>query len=179
MPLYTPIQKWKRSVPFRDGAFFYAQRPFKRRVCRRKGNGTMKVPQGEKGENVKRIVLSIQNQLLSEALSRALSGTGNFRPVQVPTDRLQDTAYLCQAMQAQILLMDVANSPAAAMARRLEVGQKVRGEVPSCRLVLLCDENADPLIAQQVKEAKQVGRIDAFFYASVTTAYLTAALDAL
>ena len=139
----------------------------------------MKVPQGEKGENVKRIVLSIQNQLLSEALYRALSGTGNFRPVQVPTDRLQDTAYLCQAMQAQILLMDVANSPAAAMARRLEMGQKVRGKVPSCRLVLLCDENADPLIAQQVKEAKQVGRIDAFFYASVTTAYLTAALDAL
>ena len=141
MPLYTPIQNGNALSPFGTERF-YAQSPFKRRVCRGKGNGTMKVPQGEKGENVKRIVLSIQNQLLSEALSRALSGTGNFRPVQVPTDRLQDTAYLCQAMQAQILLMDVANSPAAAMARRLEMGQKVRGEVPSCRLVLLCDENA-------------------------------------
>jgi hypothetical protein len=131
------------------------------------------------GKTVKRIVLSIQNQLLSEALSQALIKTGDFRPEQVPIDRLQDTAYLCQAIKAEILLMDVASSPAAAIERRLETGQEVRGEVPFCRLVLLCDENADPMIARKVKEAKQTGKIDAFFYASVTTSYLTAALDAL
>ena len=128
---------------------------------------------------MKRIVLSIQNQLLSEALSRALTGTGDFRPEQVPVDRLQDTALLCRALDAEILLMDVASSPAAAIERRLETGQEVRGKVPSCRLVLLCDENADPMTARKVKEAKQVGKIDAFFYASVTTSYLMAALDAL
>lgn len=128
---------------------------------------------------MKRIVLSIQNQLLSEALSGALLKTGDFRPEQVPIDRLQDTACLCRVLRAEILLMDVAGSPDAGLERRLETGQEVRGQVPSCRLALLCDENADPLTAKKVKEAKQMGKIDAFFYASVTIGYLTAALDAL
>lgn len=128
---------------------------------------------------MKRILLSIQNQLLSEAIFAALTRTGDFRPEQVLTDRLQDTMYLCTALQSEILLMDVAGSPNATMERRLETGQQVRGALPECKIVLLCDENADPVIARQVKEAKQMKQIDAFFYASVTTSYLTAALDAL
>lgn len=102
-----------------------------------------------------------------------------FRPEQVPIDRLQDTAFLCGALQAEILLMDAASSPNATVERRLETGQQVRRELPACKIVLLCDENANPVAARQVKEAKQLRQIDAFFYASVTTAYLTAALDAL
>lgn len=128
---------------------------------------------------MKRILLSIQNQLLSEAISAALTRTGDFRPEQVLTDRLQDTMYLCTALQSEILLMDVAGSPNATMERRLETGQQVRGALPECKIVLLCDENADPVIARKVKEAKQMKQIDAFFYASVTTSYLMAALDAL
>lgn len=128
---------------------------------------------------MKRILLSIQNQLLSEAIFAALTRTGDFRPEQVLTDRLQDTMYLCTALQSEILLMDVAGSPNATMERRLETGQQVRGALPECKIVLLCDENADPVIARQVKVAKQMKQIDAFFYASVTTSYLTAALDAL
>lgn len=128
---------------------------------------------------MKRILLSIQNQLLSEAIFAALTRTGDFRPEQVLTDRLQDTMYLCTALQSEILLMDVAGSPNATMERRLETGQQVRGALPECKIVLLCDENADPVIARKVKEAKQMKQIDAFFYASVTTSYLTAALDAL
>ena len=128
---------------------------------------------------MKRILLSIQNQLLSEAIFTALTRTGDFRPEQVLTDRLQDTMYLCTALQSEILLMDVASSPNATMERRLETGRQVRGALPECKIVLLCDENADPVIARKVKEAKQMKQIDAFFYASVTTSYLTAALDAL
>ena len=51
--------------------------------------------------------------------------------------------------------------------------------VPGCRVALLCDEVADPELAQQVTQARQLGRIDGFLYASVTEAYLTAALEAL
>ena len=128
---------------------------------------------------MKRILLSIQNQLLSEAISAALTRTGDFRPEQVLTDRIQDTAYICRVLQAEILLMDVASSPSASMEQRMTTGRQVRGELPECKIVLLCDENADPTVARQVKEAKQLKQIDAFFYASVTTSYLTAALDSL
>ena len=59
------------------------------------------------------------------------------------------------------------------------VEQVLRGAVPRCQFVLLCDENGDPELAQSVKRARQDRLIDAFLYASVTPAYLTAALDAL
>ena len=45
--------------------------------------------------------------------------------------------------------------------------------------MLLCDENSDAELAQQVKCARQDRLINAILYASVTPAYLTAALDAL
>ena len=51
--------------------------------------------------------------------------------------------------------------------------------MPNCKFVLLCDENVDPELAHRVMTVRQDRLIDAFLYASVTHAYLTAALDAL
>lgn len=128
---------------------------------------------------MKRIMVSIKNQLLSEAIFTALTQTGDFRPERVLTDRLQDTAYLCKSTHVEILLMDVTSSPDATLEQRLETGRQVHSELLGCKVVLLCDENSDPALACKVKEAKQLGLIDAFFYVSVTTGYLMAALDAL
>ena len=63
--------------------------------------------------------------------------------------------------------------------KRLESGEQVRRLLPDCRIALLCDEVADPDLAEQVMHARRFGRIDAFFYASVTANYLIAALEAL
>jgi hypothetical protein len=43
----------------------------------------------------------------------------------------------------------------------------------------LCDENSAPDNAKDVMLAKKDGKIDAFFYTSVTQNYLLAALEAL
>ena len=51
--------------------------------------------------------------------------------------------------------------------------------LPNCKFVLLCDENSDPELSHRVMIVRQDRLIDAFLYASVTPAYLTAALDAL
>lgn len=40
-------------------------------------------------------------------------------------------------------------------------------------------QSVPPELARQVTQARQLGRIDGFLYASVTEAYLTAALEAL
>ena len=45
--------------------------------------------------------------------------------------------------------------------------------------LVLCDENSDMELAHRVMHARQDRLIDAFLYASVTPAYLAAALDAL
>ena len=63
--------------------------------------------------------------------------------------------------------------------RDMDIRRQVRAVSPESKIVLLCDENAEKDVAYSVKAAKQDGRIDAFFYASVSTSYLIAALDTL
>ncbi len=128
---------------------------------------------------MREIVVSMQNTLLSEAVARSLWETGEFRVEQVLPGKTEDTFALCQAAQADILLMEVSRLNAYTLDNRLELIERVRRAVPGCKFVLLCDENSDPELAHRVMCARQDRRIDAFLYASVTPAYLTAALDAL
>ena len=128
---------------------------------------------------MKNIVISMQNTLLSEAIARAFSDTGEFRIEQILPGKTNDTLSLCCAMQAEILLMEVSRLPAYTLENRLNLIACVRKVMPSCKFVLLCDENVDPELAHRVMIVRQDRLIDAFLYASVTHAYLTAALDAL
>ena len=128
---------------------------------------------------MKNIVISMQNTLLSEAIARAFSDTGEFRIEQILPGKTNDTLSLCCAMQAEILLMEVSRLPAYTLESRLKLIECVRRAMPNCKFVLLCDENSDPELAHRVMIVRQDRLIDAFLYASVTPAYLTAALDAL
>ena len=128
---------------------------------------------------MKNIVISMQNTLLSEAIARALSDTGEFRIEQILPGKTNDTLSLCCAMQAEILLMEVSRLPAYTLESRLKLIECVRRAMPNCKFVLLCDENGDPELARRVKIARQDHKIDAFFYTSVTPGYLTAAVEAL
>ena len=128
---------------------------------------------------MKNIVISMQNTLLSEAIARAFSDTGEFRIEQVLPGRTVDTLSLCAAVRADVLLMEVSRLPAYTLESRLKLIECVRRAMPNCKFVLLCDENGDPELARRVMIVRQERLIDAFLYASVTPAYLTAALDAL
>ena len=128
---------------------------------------------------MKNIVISMQNTLLSEAVARTLAETREFRVEQILPGHADDTLSLCETVRADILLMEVSRVNAYTLESRLRLIDRVRGAVPHCQFVLLCDENGDPELAQSVKRARQDRLIDAFLYASVTPAYLTAALDAL
>ena len=125
------------------------------------------------------VVVSMQNTLLSEAVARSLTETGDFRVEQILPGKTGDTFSLCRAAQADILLMEVSRLAAYTLESRLKLIERVREAVPGCKFVLLCDENSDAELARQVKCARQDRLIDAFLYASVTPAYLTAAIDAL
>ena len=128
---------------------------------------------------MRNIVVSMQNTLLSESIARSLAETGDFRVEQVPPGKTGDTFSLCRAVQANILLMEVSRLPAYTLENRLKLIECVRRAMPNCKFVLLCDEISDPELAHRVVLARQDRLIDAFLYASVTPAYLTAALDAL
>ena len=128
---------------------------------------------------MKNVVISAGNGLLSDAIAGALRRSGQFRCQSVPPERARDLAGVCRGCRCDVLLMEVSRLPGATLPERLAAGDAAHRLVPACRVALLCDEVADPELAQQVVQARQLGRIDAFFYASVTEAYLTAALEAL
>ena len=128
---------------------------------------------------MKNIVVCIGNGLLSEAIMNMLRSSGEFKPFRLLVQKKSNIASDCEAVAADILLMDVSYASGTTMETRLKEVKQVREIIPTCKLVMLCDENSAPDIAREVANAKKDGLIDAFFYSSVTEKYLTAALASL
>lgn len=128
---------------------------------------------------MKNIVVCIGNGLLSEAIIRALEICGEFKPFRVLVEKKTNVAADCVALSADILLVDVSYARGTTFEIRLNEAKQVKEKLPSCKLVMLCDENAAPDIAREVVKAKRDGLIDDFLYSSVSEKYLIAALASL
>lgn len=129
---------------------------------------------------MKNIVVCIGNGLLSEAIINMLKNSGEFKPFRLLIQKKSNIANDCEALSADILLIDVSYAFGTTIETRLNEAKQVRGKSSSCKIVMLCDENSAPDIAREVANAKKDGLIDAFFYSSsVTEKYLTAALSTL
>ena len=129
---------------------------------------------------MEKIVLSIQNGLLSEAIFQMLTESGEFEPFRgVSGGKKNDVATSCVMMDADILLAEVSYASGTTLKVRLQEAKEVRERLPKCKIVFLCDENATPDIAREIMLAKKDGKINAFFYSSVTAKYLLAALASL
>ena len=108
-----------------------------------------------------------------------LKNSGEFKPFRVLIQKKSNIANDCEALSADILLLDVSYAFGTTMETRLNEVKQVREKAPTCKLAMLCDENSAPEIAREVANAKKDGLIDAFFYSSVTEKYLMAALASL
>lgn len=128
---------------------------------------------------MRRIVVSIQNGLLAEALTGMLQQSGEFEPYRVPVDKKKRTVPACKACNPDIVLMEVSQAAGSTMPERMAEVAQLRLLVPACKIVFLCDENISPEIARNVVSIKKNRQIDAFYYSSVTGKYLIAALYAL
>lgn len=134
---------------------------------------------GKEDPQMKKIVVCIGNGLLSEAIVQMLKQSGEFQPIRVLVQKRSGVVRDCEAISADILLMDVSYASGATIETRLDEVKQARRIIPECKLALLCDENSAPDLAREVALAKKDGLIDAFFYSSVTEKYLTAALASL
>ena len=127
-----------------------------------------------------KIVVSIQNGLLAEAMTAMLRESGEFIPyrlsVGVKTSNLVSESEM---LEAQMVLAEVSYVNGTSVETRLREVKEIRNGLPDCKIVLLCDENSAPSIAREVMMAKKDGLIDGFFYSSVTAKYILAALLAL
>lgn len=124
------------------------------------------------------ILLDIQSQLYAKAIQRILTqdiGGDNVVIVKTP----EETADLCRIMQPYAVLMEVTGYSPWLLSDRLNTCRWVRHSAKACKLVLIVDDNVDRKLAEQVKDAKKNGLIDAFLFSSTTDSYLAAVVDSL
>ena len=127
-----------------------------------------------------KILVSIQNGLLAEAMTVMLRESGEFEPFPISAgNKNSDVARECELLDVQMVLLEVSYANGTTLETRLNEVRQIRSAVPNCKIVLLCDENSAPEIARDVMLAKKDGLIDNFFYSSVTARYILAALLAL
>ena len=129
---------------------------------------------------MKRIVVSIQNGLLAEAITTMLQDSGEFQPFRLTVgNKKDDIVDNCQMLSADVMIAEVSYAVGTTVETRLYEVKEIRKRVPDCKIVLLCDENSAPDIAREVTLAKKDRLIDNFFYSSVTAKYLLAALSSI
>ena len=128
---------------------------------------------------MKNIVVCIGNGLLSEAIIKMLQNSGEFKPFRVLIQKKSNIANDCEALSADILLLDVSYASGTTMETRLKEVKQVREKIPPCKLVMLCDENSAPEISREGVNAKKDGLVYAFRFISATESYLAAVVDSI
>ena len=128
---------------------------------------------------MRKIVVSVQNGLLAESITRMLEESNEFLIYRSVVGSRNSLAVDCAMYGAEIVLMEVSPGRGLSLQARMEETRQIKSANIGCKIVLLCDENTSPDLAREVALVKKNGLVDGFFYSSVTGAYLVAALASL
>lgn len=102
-----------------------------------------------------------------------------YRVERVGSFELQKILSACEAVKADVLLMDVSRTYGNTLEMKLDTVRQIKAEFPDLKVAVICDTTSDEAIADKVKTAKQAGQIDGFYFESVTADYLVASIDSL
>ena len=127
---------------------------------------------------MRRIVLDMKSGLSAEAVMQALMGCDpDF--VVYRCSKPEETVALCRACHANVLAMEVIRQGIWKLSERLKIRNEVKKLGWDCKTLLLVDENADEMLAADVRQAVKDRSVDNFIYASVSPTYLAGVIDTL
>ena len=127
---------------------------------------------------MRRVVIDMQNILFADAVAEALRRfDSDFDPVM--SESPDKTLALCNAVLANILIMEVTAYAPWKLEERMKIRDELRKINPNCKIVLVVDENTEKKLADRVRQAKKDGLVDNFIYGSISSTYLSAVIDAL
>ena len=120
----------------------------------------------------------MQNTLFCNAIADTLSRSGNeLEPYTVDSpDKVVDE---CKWIAPYALLMEVTGYTQWKLEERLKIRDAVKEKNAECKIVLIVDENAEKVVAKEIKQAKKDGIIDQFIYGSISASYLADIVDSL
>lgn len=120
---------------------------------------------------MKRVIVAIQNTLVSEAILIALKKRGMFVEKSLSGEP-QSVASLCGMLFADTLVMDVTRFVDGTFDNRVKTVTAVKKSNPKITICIVCDNVSDGELSLKVANAKETGLIDAFFYQSVPSDYI-------
>ena len=127
---------------------------------------------------MKKIVLDMQSRLYAKAIRRLLvQELDNYQVVISKSP--SETAKQCNLLHPYALLMEVTGYTPWRLEERLSIREMVKKDSADCKIILIVDDVSEPELAENVKNAKQSGLIDAFLFTSTTENYLVAVMDSL
>ena len=127
---------------------------------------------------MRRVVVDMQNALFTDAIATALRNfDSDFEVYQ--SESPAKTTDMCAFTEANILIMEVTAYTSWKLEGRMKIRNEVKAQSPSCKIVLVVDENTEKKLADKVRQAKKDGLIDSYIYGSVSSTYLSAVIDAL
>ena len=91
----------------------------------------------------------------------------------------EETLALCRTCRANVLVMEVIRQGIWKLSERLKICSAVKQLGWTCKVLLLVDEDADELLASEVRQAVKDQLVDNFIYASVSPTYLAGVIDTL
>lgn len=116
--------------------------------------------------------------LLAEAVMQSLSGYDmDFLVYCSP--KPEETLALCRTCRANVLVMEVIRQGIWKLSERLRLCSAVKHLGWVCKVLLLVDEDADELLAAEVRQTVKDQLVDNFIYASVSPTYLAGVIDTL
>lgn len=127
---------------------------------------------------MRRVVVDMQNALFADAIASILQDFDVDFEVY-PSENPAKTVELCTDVQANVLIMEVTAYAPRQFVARMALRNELHRSLPTCKLVLLVDENMEGRAADQVRRAKKDGLIDGFLYSSVSASYFSALIDTL
>ena len=120
---------------------------------------------------MKRIVVDMQNYLFGDTIATAFRNS-DYDIDAVRTESTKDTVELCRVYKPFVLVMEVTGYTPWMLCERLKLRDEVKSVCPDCKIALIVDSNTEKQAAKDIRDAKQNGIIDQFFYGSMSAEYL-------
>lgn len=127
---------------------------------------------------MKRVIIAVQNTLVSEAILLALKKQGMLAEKSLSGEP-QAVADTCDAFFADVLVMDVLRFGGGTFENRMDTVRAVKAACPKVKVCLVCDNVSDAELSFRVAGARKMGAIDAFFYQSVPSDYIADVIGTL
>lgn len=128
---------------------------------------------------MKSIVIGIKNRLLAESVELAFLRQADYRVERVDLYDLRMLLSACEAVQADVLLMDTSKTCGNTLETKLATAGQLREKLPRLKVALICDTTSDDTVAEKAIAARRAGQIQDFYFESVTSDYLVASIDSL